>query len=66
MVTLNSYIQMNIEMIRMSHMNKVLDVVIVGGGQAGLAIGYYLAQQNPTFIIVDGTPRDWALLAGAV
>ncbi|MDQ5835129.1 MAG: NAD(P)/FAD-dependent oxidoreductase [Actinomycetota bacterium] len=29
------------------------DVVVVGGGQAGLAIGYYLAQQGRDFTILD-------------
>jgi putative flavoprotein involved in K+ transport len=29
------------------------DVVVVGGGQAGLAIGYYLAQQDCNFLILE-------------
>src|SRR3954467_15194080 len=29
------------------------DVVVVGGGQAGLAIGYYLAQQGRDFLILE-------------
>jgi putative flavoprotein involved in K+ transport len=29
------------------------DTVVIGGGQAGLAIGYYLAQQDRDFVIVD-------------
>src|SRR3954453_2646772 len=29
------------------------EVVVVGGGQAGLAIGYYLAQQNRRFTILE-------------
>jgi cation diffusion facilitator CzcD-associated flavoprotein CzcO len=28
------------------------EVVVIGGGQAGLAIGYYLAQQGRRFAIV--------------
>jgi putative flavoprotein involved in K+ transport len=34
------------------------DVVVVGGGQAGLAIGYFLNQQNRDFTILEaaGTP----------
>ncbi|HEY2176370.1 MAG TPA: NAD(P)/FAD-dependent oxidoreductase [Mycobacteriales bacterium] len=32
------------------------DVVVVGGGQAGLAIGYYLAQQGCDFLIVEREP----------
>ena len=30
------------------------DVVVVGGGQAGLAIGYHLAKQGCSFIILEG------------
>jgi putative flavoprotein involved in K+ transport len=33
------------------------DTVVIGGGQAGLAIGYYLAQQDRNFIIVDAGNR---------
>ena len=29
------------------------DVVVVGAGQAGLAMGYFLARQNKRFVIVD-------------
>ena len=29
------------------------EVVVVGGGQAGLAIGYYLAQQGRDFTILE-------------
>jgi cation diffusion facilitator CzcD-associated flavoprotein CzcO len=29
------------------------DVVVIGGGQAGLAIGYFLAQQRLDFTILD-------------
>ena len=29
------------------------DVVVVGGGQAGLAIGHYLAQQGSNFVILE-------------
>src|SRR3954447_3873621 len=29
------------------------DVVVVGGGQAGLAMGYYLAQQDRDFAILE-------------
>jgi putative flavoprotein involved in K+ transport len=29
------------------------DVVVVGGGQAGLAIGYHLAEQGCRFTILD-------------
>jgi len=30
-----------------------LDVLVIGGGQAGLAMGYYLAQRGLRFQIVD-------------
>jgi putative flavoprotein involved in K+ transport len=30
-----------------------LDTIVVGGGQAGLAVGYYLAQQKRHFVILD-------------
>src|SRR3954453_926602 len=29
------------------------EVVIVGGGQAGLALGYYLARQGRSFVILE-------------
>ena len=31
----------------------MVEVVVVGGGQAGLAIGYYLAQQGQRFTILE-------------
>jgi putative flavoprotein involved in K+ transport len=31
--------------------------VVVGAGQAGLSVGYYLAQRNLPFIILDANPR---------
>src|SRR5256885_14225547 len=33
--------------------NEQREVVVVGGGQAGLAIGYYLARQGRQFTILD-------------
>src|SRR5438874_11754717 len=33
--------------------NQQREVVVVGGGQAGLAIGYYLARQGRQFTILD-------------
>jgi putative flavoprotein involved in K+ transport len=33
-----------------------LDVLVIGGGQAGLAIGYHLAQRRLCFLIVDAGP----------
>jgi putative flavoprotein involved in K+ transport len=34
---------------------KRYDVVVIGAGQAGLAIGFYLARQDRRFVILDGT-----------
>ena len=33
------------------------DVVVIGGGQAGLAMGYHLARQGRDFVILDAAPR---------
>jgi putative flavoprotein involved in K+ transport len=33
------------------------DVVVVGGGQAGLAVGFHLARRNLNFVILDTNPR---------
>jgi putative flavoprotein involved in K+ transport len=33
------------------------DVAVIGGGQAGLAIGYYLARQGVRFVILDASAR---------
>src|SRR5687767_14794415 len=30
-----------------------IDTVVIGGGQAGLAAGYYLSQQKRHFVILD-------------
>lgn len=38
-------------------MTKVFDTVVVGGGQAGLAIGYYLKKQGRDFVILDAGER---------
>lgn len=32
-------------------------VIVIGGGQAGLAMGYHLAQRGIEFVILDGSPR---------
>lgn len=34
-----------------------VDAVVIGGGQAGLAMGYYLAQQDCNFVILDANER---------
>lgn len=33
------------------------DTVVIGGGQAGLAAGYYLAKQKRDFVILDAPAR---------
>lgn len=33
------------------------DVVVVGGGQAGLSVGYFLAQKGLRFVILDASER---------
>ena len=33
------------------------DTVVIGGGQAGLAVGYYLAKQGHNFVILDAHAR---------
>ncbi|WP_248963817.1 flavin-containing monooxygenase [Sphaerisporangium perillae] len=38
-------------------MNTTLDTLIIGGGQAGLALGYYLRRSGHRFAIVDAHPR---------
>lgn len=44
----------------MTHTTGRSDVVVVGGGQAGLAIGYYLAQQDRTFSILEAAGQPAA------
>src|SRR6266498_3950298 len=34
-----------------------IDTVVIGGGQAGLAAGYYLTQQKRDFVILDAHDR---------
>lgn len=34
-------------------MNTILDVIIIGGGQSGLASGYYLRRNNLNYLILD-------------
>jgi len=33
------------------------ETMIIGGGQAGLAVGYYLAKQRRRFVILDASER---------
>ena len=37
--------------------NERFDTVVIGAGQAGLAIGYYLVGQRCSFVIVDAGER---------
>ena len=34
-----------------------VETIVVGGGQAGLAVGYHLARRNRPFVIVDASAR---------
>jgi putative flavoprotein involved in K+ transport len=38
-------------------MSTVLDVVVVGAGQAGLAMGWHLQRLGASFVILDGAPE---------
>jgi putative flavoprotein involved in K+ transport len=38
-------------------MENSFDVIIVGGGQSGLAVGYYLRRTNLSFIILDKSEK---------
>ncbi len=34
-------------------MTQHADVVVIGGGQAGLAAGYHLRRHGPDFVVLD-------------
>jgi putative flavoprotein involved in K+ transport len=34
-----------------------IETLVLGGGQAGLSVGYYLAQQDRPFVILDANER---------
>ena len=38
-------------------MSEYFETVIVGGGQAGLSVGYHLAQQDRSFVILEANER---------
>ena len=38
-------------------LRDLLDVVVIGAGQAGLAVGHELAAQGATFVILDAAPE---------
>lgn len=40
-----------------ANQESTVDTLIVGGGQAGLALGYFLAQEGRTFLILDQNGR---------
>jgi putative flavoprotein involved in K+ transport len=43
-----------------SEMRTQYDVIVIGGGQAGLAMGYELARRGFDFLILDGAERTGA------
>lgn len=38
-------------------MDEIFDVLVVGGGQTGLALGYYLTRQRKRVVILDARKR---------
>src|SRR4051812_34374738 len=38
-------------------MEQHIDIAVIGAGQAGLAVGYYLRRTSHTWIILDAEPR---------
>src|SRR5512147_1758324 len=38
-------------------MGAKFDTIVIGGGQAGLSVGYYLARQGRDFVILDANER---------
>lgn len=41
----------------MNATNRLFNTIIIGGGQAGLATGYYLQQHEDDFVILDASKR---------
>jgi putative flavoprotein involved in K+ transport len=39
------------------HSGEAFDTIVIGGGQAGLSVGYYLARQGRPFVILDASQR---------
>lgn len=39
-------------------LTKIFDVIVIGGGQAGLAVGYYLRRAKVDFIILDNQEQS--------
>src|SRR5438093_3712512 len=38
-------------------MTETFDIIVIGGGQAGLSVGYYLKKQGRQFVILDANER---------
>lgn len=38
-------------------MDRDFDTIVIGGGQSGLAVGYFLARQHRSFVILDAHQR---------
>src|SRR5213593_4306373 len=38
-------------------MDRHFETIVIGGGQAGLAVGYHLARRGRPFVILDGNER---------
>src|SRR3954467_2884858 len=36
---------------------EVIDTIVIGGGQAGLSMGYHLARRRAPFLILDANAR---------
>ncbi len=39
------------------HARETFHTIVIGGGQAGLSVGYYLARQGRPFVILDASQR---------
>jgi len=37
--------------------HETFDVIVIGGGQAGLSMGYHLARSGARFVILDASER---------
>jgi len=42
---------------KFTNSEQQFDTIVIGGGQAGLSIGYYLARQGREFVILDANDR---------
>ena len=39
-----------------AHSRERFHTIVIGGGQAGLSVGYYLAREGRPFVILDASP----------